>query len=281
MGDTSPQGIGCPNHPDQVPTRQCPSCSQWICEECVVHVPNGFLCRTCYAPQREPAPAVEPPVVGPYLAWEDRSKNVFARFWSTWSQVVTKPQEFYTQLPQQTGTWPVVTYYLMLQAQLMAPVMICMVPAFLVMGIVLAVAPTGPGQAPPPFPMWILPIVLLVGMPIVIFVTAILSIWIPATAVHAGLLLLGGRTPMETTVRAVGYAVGTVMLASMIPYIGPGCIIPIWLSILVYYAGIHTFRLSQERAMILASIPAVLALTCAVSSVAVGMLGAILDAKNK
>ncbi len=269
-----PDQPSCFLHPDRPPVKECPNCRTLVCGECIVHLALAVMCKRCYVPANAPPPPTAP--VTPYVAWEDRSVGRFRRFWNTWSEVASKPDEFFARLPAADGhgLWAGISYNYMWYGQLLLLSSLCIIPFG---GIIFAViaSQSGPAEGATAG----LAIAAGVGMILAGVLLGIpLMLLIFTTVLHVSGKLLGARLPYETSFRIFSYTWATTSVATLVPYAGVLAQVA-WQSVVLYFAGKRVAGLSQERAVLYCLSPLVLWLGCCLGYVGIFVVAAAAGGK--
>ncbi len=270
----SPGGATCTFHRDRPAAKECPNCGTRVCTDCLLHLGDRIFCMRC-APTAAPAQPVPAEVRVP---WEDGTGGLLQRFWSSWVLFVTKPDQVFTGLPGDSGLWPGLSFAYAMLGQLMALGMCCGIPILAMLAAAdLSAGHQGANQ--PPVAMIVAGIA--VGVPIAIALMVPISLFVVGALLHLPARALGSAANFNLTFRIVGYIFATVYPANLIPYVGGGCIVPIWFSVLCYFAGRHALKLSDQRAIVFALVPVLLAILCFGGAVGFGFLAAAMESAGK
>lgn len=266
----APGPATCFFHRDRLAVKECPSCRTMVCGDCLLAEGDVLKCMRCASPAPVQPPAQAEPASVP---WETGEGNFFVRFWASWIQFVSKPDQAFAGLPRDSGFWPGLSYVYMLYAHFVSLILLCGIPLTL-LGFVAQFAPSGSGQGDPA--MGVILLVLVIGFPLAGAVCIPIGLFLSAGAMHLAARALGSPASFDLSFRSMCYIVGTTSPVSIIPYAGAGCIVPIWNCVLYYFAGKRALRLSDERAVVFALVPVLLGVVCIGTGIATAVAAGVL-----
>lgn len=203
------------------------------------------------------------------VAWEDRSRPFFSRWWNTTKDVCFNARPFFTGVAESDDPWPSITYSVATGGMSGFVYGLFVGLIYLGMGSMMAAMagsmPGGKGGAGSPAAF--IGIMSAVGMgaaliyPILFMIGGFIGPWVNGGILHAGLALLGGTTKSyQHTVRVVAYAHGA-QAWMIIP--GVGGLVGLVFQIIALITGLDaTHKCGSGKAAGAVFLPLILFICC-------------------
>ncbi len=232
---------------------------------------SANMCRFCRsmldphaapsATPHGPPPGAPPPVATPYnpnvvpaeYVWDDKSRNVFARWWKTWADVHFGFDNYWSRVPWTGGHKSPITFVAFMNLQFLMLAMLCGIPIMLLVFASIASNRHGGAQAAGAG-VGMVVVMCLIGIP-VWFVFATLMTYVAALIDHLVCKLLGGTGDFEATLRCTALC-SSANIWALIPYVG-GLIAFGFMIVTKIHAFSHAHRFTKGRAAAAAILPMV------------------------
>lgn len=162
-------------------------------------------------------PATEPPAPSPAgrpFAWEDRSRNIFARWGVTWRDSHFKMEDFFRRVPVQGGHGSPLWYYVFTHLLMAVPAIFCLGLGFTFLATMGPMGKTGEGDEAMMFMFGAMAAYAVLYIPMII-----VWLYIYAGLHHLCAKMLGSKAPFERTFRVICFA-GGASVWSLVPYLG-------------------------------------------------------------
>ncbi len=187
----------------------------------------------------------------PNVPWEDKSLNVFVRWWKTWAGTQFGFDNFWSRVPWSGGHAAPLKFVAFWNLQLLIPMLLCGGPylAFMMMAVA-----SNPRAGPEPAVATGVIIVCAVLFIPVWFALATYGVYVAAGIYHLFLLMVGGQKGFEATFRAVCYTVGSDLWA-FAPVPGLQIVAQV---VSRTFAFAHAHQITKGRACVAALLPPLL-----------------------
>ena len=220
---------------------------------------------------------------GGSVAWEDKSKGLFARWWGTAKDVNFNPRSLFAGAAQSEDPWPSITFGVMNGGIIGVGLGIFVAIVYLAFGSVLAAMMSsvggtssgGPGAGALVGIMSIVGVAAIFIYPLELMFLAFVGPWISGGLNHLCLTMLKGATkPYMSTVRVSAYAQGA-NLWMLVPGFGP--FVAIIFHIIATIVGLdETHKCGTGKAIAAVFLPLVLFCgCCCLFYVFMGAIGAV------
>ncbi len=213
-------------------------------------------------PQGYP-PGYTPPAAGGVVAWEDKSRGIFGRWWGTVKEVNFNARAFHAASAQNDDPWPAVTFAIVNGLILGVPIGAFFAIIYTAMGGFFAsLAKPGGSAAAPIFAiMTAVGVGVGIALPFLYALGGLISPWIAGGLHHIALAIVGGTSKSYShTVRVSGYTLAGQLWAA-IPMVG-GLIAAVFMLISLVTGLDETHKSGMGKAVFAALAPFLLLCLC-------------------